>query len=229
MRRKYRGFRGEVAPLAPGLGGMGWIRRDSWDESVKGHDRFGEALTFCGGEDYRTYVAQHGAPPPGSAIYGTGQDMPQMCRDAGYGKEYVYGTGNILQTRVTTPGDITGPAPDPTFEPAPTVTTPIPAPEPISARPVEPFMPEWRQREMDEAAERLARQQELETRQATEGGDGIVPELEARASVQEATRRAIDNGGPGPGAPAPIVPVAEKKPNWLPLLLAAGAAWIYLA
>lgn len=219
MRRKYRGFRGQVAPLS-GLGGMGWIRRDSWDESIKGDARFGEALTFCGGADYSAYVEQYGAPPPGSSILGTGQDMPQVCRDAGYGKEYVYGTGNILQTRVTTPDDITGPAPDPTFVPEPTVTTPIPTPDPISSRPVDPFVPEWR----DPPA--LPVSQEFADRQDPEGGDGTVPELEARASVQEATRRAIEGGGYGPGAPAPIAPVAEKKPNWLPLII--GAVTIYL-
>ena len=68
--KRYRGFVGEVAPLGcvglGGLGALGWMRRDSWDESIKGDPRFGEALTFCGREDYSAYVSQYGAPPPGS-------------------------------------------------------------------------------------------------------------------------------------------------------------------
>jgi len=227
MRRKYRGFRGQVAPLAPSLAGLGWLERSSWDTNLD-TERFPGAKSFCGTADYAAYVAEHGAPPAGSAIYGTSMGMPEFCREAGYGQEYVYTTGgNITQTRVTGPAgaDVTA------LVTAPTEPLPPAATEPISARPVAPFIPEWRQREMDEAAARLrAQEQELETRQAAEGGDGTVPELEARASVQEAQRRAIDiGGGPGPGAPAPIAPVAEKKPNWLPLLVAAGAAWVFLA
>ena len=243
MRRTYRGFRGQVAPLTPGLAGLGWFRRDTWDDTYKNDPRYGEALTFCGREDYNAYVAQHGAPPPGSAVYGTGMGMPQMCIDAGYTKEYVYGTGNILQTKITAPGEVTGPAPDPTFEPAPFTTVSEPVAE--SALPTMPPGTDpdawafdlWRTgyttgpdpRIAQEAEALAARQQELETRQATEAGDGIVPELEARASVQEATRRAIDIGGgpgPGPSAPLPPAPVPDKAPNWLPLII--GAVAIYL-
>lgn len=229
MRRRYRGFTGQVAP---GLGGMGWIRRDSWDDTYKNDPRYGEALSFCGMEDYRAYVAEHGAVPPGSAIYGTkGQTTPEFC---------------IAPAAATA-----GPAPDPTFEPAPFTTVSEPVPE--SALPTMPPGTDpdkwafdlWRtgyttgpdpriaQAAAGAAEVERARAQELETRQATEGGDGIVPELEARARVIEATRQAVDvYAGPGPGAPGPAPrlpaqpPGAEEKPNWLPLVV--GAVAIYL-
>ncbi len=222
MRRKYRGFRGQVAPLAPGLG---WLPKEH--ATADANERFPDSLYFCGMEDYQRYVQQYGAVPAGSSILGTGMGMPQMCIDAGYAKEYVYTTGgNILQTKITGPGigdEPPPPEPPPPPPPAPEVVAPTAPTAAIDPRIAEELAAR------EEAAR--ARAQELETRQATEGGDGIVPELEARASVAEATRRAIEGGGYGPGAPAPgarppIVPEVEDKPNWLPLIV--GAVAIYL-
>lgn len=221
MRRKYRGFRGQVAPLS----GLGWLPKEH--ATAEQNARFPDSLYFCGREDYSAYVAEHGAPPAGSSILGTGMGMPQICIDAGYRKEYVYTTGgNILQTKITGPNGAVPVAPPPAPATiAPTVTPP-PAPAPTAA-----IGPQLTEEGEAAAAALRARQQELETRQAAEGGDGIVPELEARAAVQEATRRAIDiGGGPGPGpAPTiapPIEPTAEKTPNWLPLVVAAVAIYL---
>lgn len=227
MRRRYRGFVGQVAPLNSGLG---WLPKTH--ATAEQNERFPDSLYFCGMEDYHDYVAKHGAVPAGSSILGTGMGMPQMCIDAGYRKEYVYGTGNILQTKITGPnGAEPEPAPAPIYAPPP---PPPPAPETLpEAETGFPVMPpgtdpdKWawdlyRTGYTDVDPRISPASQELETRQAAEGGDGIVQELEARAIEQTAVERVI-RGGP---TMVPDAPLAEKKPNWLPLVIAA--ATIYL-
>ncbi len=210
---------GQVAPPA----GLGWLPKEH--ATAEQNARFPDSLYFCGREDYSAYVAAHGAVPAGSSILGTGMGMPQICIDAGYRKEYVYTTGgNILQTKITGPNGAEPVAPPPA---PPTIAPTLPVADEMLRDPTAAIGPQLTEEGEARAEALRARQQELETRQAAEAGDGIAPELEARASVEEATRRAIDiGGGPGPGPAPPTAPAVEEKPNWLPLIV--GAVAIYL-
>ena len=263
MRRKYRGFTGQVAPLAglgrydveamrgdirgrhdvsPISGGtLGWLPKVH--ATAEQNERFPDSLYFCGREDYSDYVAQHGAPPAGSSILGTGMGMPQMCIDAGYRKEYVYTTGgNILQTKITGP---TAPAPAPIPAPAPApapakISPPAWLTEPPPTAPIEPA-PVIEPRPL--AVPPIA--QEFEARQYPEGGDGYAPALEREAAEQAAIDAAVSaepelrilNGRRPtavrmPGAEPTVQPPPDaefpeqKAPNWLPLIIAAVTIYL---
>jgi len=190
---RYRGFAGQVAPFS----GLGWLERSSWDKSLD-TARFPGAKSFCGRADYAAYVAEFGAPPAGSAIYGTGGSSPEFCRAP---------TAAPVMPEASPPVV--------TYDPDPVADSIYRDPRATVA-----LRPRLTEEGAAQAEAMRARAQELETRQAIEGGDGVVPELEARARVQEATRQVIENGSEAPGA------VPEKKPNWLPLIV--GAVAIYL-
>lgn len=64
--------------------------------------------------------------------------------------------------------------------------------------------------------------QEIESRQYKEGGDGQAKILETTAKIDEAIKRVTDGNGIPPLTPAP----QAAKPNLLPLAIGAGLIWL---